>query len=224
MKRLIFILLAAMMCSVGARAETRELFSHEQTEVSSSGGGAGDPIVTVQPWDESYRVEIVGSVYWRWGNVFRLKLNNVSAYGLSPYKMYKLSFTAVSDNDDCQRVSLKFFDDNELFCNDEDNCLSFSTTPFRYESDWLTLADETHTETNATIIWDFCDVPTQTITLSNFSFLEADKAPGSDIPETALVESEADDNLGDDGKYLHDGQLLIQHNGSIYNALGTLVR
>ena len=71
MKKILILCMAAMMCSVGARAETRELFSHEQTEVSSSGSGAaGDPIVTVQPWDESYRVEIVGSVSWRWGNVF----------------------------------------------------------------------------------------------------------------------------------------------------------
>jgi len=218
MKTKIFSLLwVALLCSAVAVAETRELFSHEQTEVSSS-GGAGDPDIVPQPGNESYRIDIVGTPGWQWGNTVKIKLNNVSAQGLSPDKMYKLSFTAVSDNDDCPKVSLRFFDDNVLFYTDED-FLSFSTTPFRYESDWLSMADETQTETNATILWDFGWAPQQTITLSNFSFLETDKAPGGGTALKSILTSDVKSL-----KFIRNGQLYFLRDGKTFNAVGAEVR
>lgn len=208
MKKL-FSLFTALACAGMMMATETELFSHEQTEVSSS-GGAGDPIVTPVPATESYTVELVGTPGWQWGNQAKIKLNNVSATGLDVNKEYKLSFHAEASTTDCGGVTLKFFDDNELFYTGA-NYLNFGT-PVDFESEWI---KPTKTETNATIVFDFGWDPVQTITLSNFSFKVRDIETAIDEVESQKVESK---------KIIEDGKLIIIKNGVRYDATGQVIR
>ena len=107
-------------------------------------------------------------------------------------------------------MTLKFFDNNELFYT-KDNYLSFSNTPFDYASEWIKPAESA---TNGTIMFDFGWDPAQTITISKLSFLEQEETTGVDAIQTTKSSQ----------KMIIDGQVYILRDGVRYNALGAQVK
>ena len=209
MKKLFFI--SALLCaSVALMAET-ELVDWSKVTLDSWGGGE-KPVVTMA--DQVISIQIVSTPGWQWGNQVKITLGNVAEAGLSKDKEYKMSFTAVSDNDDCGGVTFKFFDNNQLFFTDV-NYLKFSKTPYEFESEWLKLPEEAALTTNGTIVFDFGWDPAQTIKISKLSLLERESSTSVVNVVEGAVRSE---------KVMENGQLVIIKDGVRYNANGTVIK
>ena len=215
MKKLTF--LAALLCaSVMAFAQTPVRSAYVTTELVdfskitlTSSGGSGDPVMTKDAENQTISIQLVGTPGWQWGNQAWITLTNVAESGLDTSLEYKLSFTATASSTDCGGVTLKFFDNNQLFYTG-DNYLSFNA-PYNFESEWIT---PTASATNGSIVLDFGWDPVQTITISNLSFLEREVV-------TAIDNVETDVNAQ---KVIENGQLVIIKNGIRYNVAGQEVR
>lgn len=215
MKKLTF--LAALLCaSVMAFAQspvrsafvTTELVDFSKISLDSYCGN-GNPVMTMDAENQTISIQLVAQTSWQWGNQAKITLTNVAESGLDLTSQYKLSFTATASSTDCGGVTLKFFDDNQLFYTGE-NYLSFNT-PYNFESEWIT---PTASATNGSIVLDFGWDPVQTITISNLSFLEGDVVAAIDNVETGVNAQ----------KVIENGQLVIIKNGVRYNAAGQEVR
>ncbi len=204
----IYSIVALLCASVTLFAQT-ELVDFSKITLDSW-GGSGAPVMTLDQDHQTISIQIIGTPGYQWGNQAKITLGNVAETGLDTAKEYKLSFTAVSDNADCGGVTLKFFDNNELFYT-KDNYLSFSNTPFDYASEWIKPAESA---TNGTIVFDFGWDPAQTITISSLSFLERTEATGVE----AIHASQSMQ------KMIIDGQVYILRDGVRYNALGAQVK
>lgn len=210
MKKITF--LSALLCASLLTYAQTELVDFSKITVTSW-GGSGDPVVTLDAENQTITAEIVATPGWQWGNQVKITLTNVAESGLDKSKAYKLSFTATASTDDCGGVTLKFFDDNQLFYTDV-NYLSFTTTAYNFDSGWLKLAEDAAVTTNGTIVFDFGWDPAQTITISNLSFLEQ-------------TNTEAIDNVKADQqvqKVQDNGVLYIIRDGVRYTVTGQAVR
>lgn len=202
----IFFLFACVSFSLMSMADT-ELFDFSQISLDSW-GGSGNPVVTMDPEAKTIKAELVGTPGWQWGNQVKITLNNVAASGLNLEKSYKFSFHAEASTADCGGVTLKFFDNNELFYTG-DNYLNFSA-PSDFASEWI---KPEVVETNGTIVFDFGWDPVQTIILSNLSFLEQGET--HDVTEVEVKQPAR--------KVIENGQLIIIKNGARYDVTGAQV-
>lgn len=206
-------LIATLFVSVTLFAQT-ELVDFSKIKLDSWGDGHAVPVVTLE--NEVISIVLAGprtANPFQWDNQVKITLENVAAAGLSKDKEYKLSFTAVGSVGDCGGVTLKFFDDNQLFYTDA-NYLNFSSS-YNFESEWLKLGEEAPLATNGTIVFAFGWDPAQTVTISKLSLLERDAS-------TAMVN--VVENKVTSQKVLVDGQLIIIKDGVRYNANGTIVK
>ena len=170
MKKLTF-LFAFLCASVMGWADT-ELVDYSQMTLDSW-GPSSSPTVVKDAENERVTVTLnVNGPGWQWGGQAKIVLTNVATNGLDVNKEYKLSFTATASTDDCGGVTLKFFDDNQLYYANQN--LSFSTTPYDFETEWIR---PNSAGTNGTIVFDFGHDPAQIVTISNLSFQEREPAP-----------------------------------------------
>ena len=206
----IFSLFAAALFASAMFAQT-ELVDFEQLALDSW-GGSGNPVMTLDKENKTVTIEIIATPGWQWGNQAKIILSNVAEAGLDHAKLYKLSFHAEASTADCGGVTLKFFDNNQLFYTDA-NYLNFSA-PFDFESEWLQLGEEAATETNGIIVFDFGWDPAQTVTISNLSFLEKDATEGFEAVKDGAKAQ----------KMIENGQMVIIKNGVRYNAVGAQIQ
>ena len=205
-------LIATLFASVSLFAQN-ELVDFSKIKLDSWGDGHAVPVVTLE--NEVISIVLAGprtANPFQWDNQVKITLENVAAAGLSKDKEYKLSFTAVGSVGDCGGVTLKFFDDNQLFYTDA-NYLNFSTS-YNFESEWLKLGEEAPTATNGMIVFAFGWDPAQTVTISKLSLLERDIQTAVENVEGKVVSK----------KVIEDGQLIIIKDGVRYNANGTIVK
>ena len=203
----IFFLVALMSANVMASAQT-ELVDFSKITLDAW-GGSGAPVMSKNDVDKTISIQIVATPGWQWGNQAKITLGNVAEAGLDTTKLYKLSFHAEASTADCGGVTLKFFDNNQLFYTDA-NYLSFNA-PYDFESEWIM---PKVAATNGTIVFDFGWDPAQTITISKLSFQEK-------------AEATAIDNVNTNAnavKRIENGQLIIIKNGVRYNVAGQEVR
>ena len=203
---------AALLCSVTMFAQT-ELVDFSKISLDSWGDGHAVPVVTLE--NEVISIVLAGprvGSEFQWDNQVKITLTNVAEAGLSKEKEYKLSFTAVGSVGDCGGVTLKFFDDNQLFYTDA-NYLDFGTS-YNFESEWLKLADDAPLATNGTIVFAFGWDPAQTVTISNLSFKE--RAASTAVDNVAASTKAV--------KVVEDGQLIIIKNGVRYNVAGQEIK
>lgn len=207
MKKTIFTLAATLFAGV-MFAQT-ELVDFSKITLNSW-GGSGAPVMTLDAANKTVTIEIVGTPGYQWGNQAMITLDNVAESGLDIAKLYKLSFTATASTADCGGVTLKFFDNNQLFYTDA-NYLNFSSA-YNYESEWI---QPEAAATNGKIVLDFGWDPAQTVTITNLSFLEKENS------STALDNIGAETNVQ---KVVENGQVLIIRDGVRYNTLGAQVK
>ena len=203
---------AALLCSVTMFAQT-ELVDFSKITLDSWGDGHAVPVVTLE--NEVISIVLAGprvGSEFQWDNQVKITLTNVAEAGLSKEKEYKLSFTAVGSAGDCGGVTLKFFDNNQLFYTDV-NYLDFGSS-YNFESEWLKLADEAPLATNGTIVFAFGWDPAQTVTISNLSFKE--RAASTAVDNVATSTKAV--------KVVEDGQLIIIKNGVRYNVAGQEIK
>ena len=207
MKKITFTLFVAFLAS--AMFAQTELVDFSKITLDSW-GGSGNPVMTMDAENQTISIQIVATPGWQWGNQAKIILTNVAESGLDLTKVYKLSFSATASTTDCGGVTLKFFDNNQLFYTDA-NYLNFSA-PYDFESEWI---QPEAAANNGTIVLDFGWDPAQTVTISNLSFLEKENA--SAVENVTAVSGKAK-------KTIENGQLIIIKNGVRYNVAGQEVR
>lgn len=203
----IFFLIALLCAGLMVSAHT-ELVDFSKISLASW-GDKGNPVMGLDQQNETVSITIVATPGWQWGNQAKIILENVAEAGLDINKKYKLSFHAEASTADCGGVTLKFFDNNQLFYTNTDY-LNFSS-PVDFESDWLSPELEV---TNGTIVFDFGWDPAQTVIISNLSFLEQ----GDESAIDAVVDAKKA------VKVVENGQLVIIKNGVRYNAAGQEIK
>ena len=170
-KKKLFTLFFVLAASMGTMFAQTELVDFSKISLDSWGDGHAVPVVTLE--NEVISIVLagpkVGSAF-QWDNQVKITLTNVAEAGLDLNKEYQLSFTATASTGDCGGVTLRFFENNQLFYTDA-NYLDFSTS-YNFESEWI---QPEAVATNGTIVFAFGWDPAQTVTISKLSFKERSK-------------------------------------------------